>query len=50
MIVLYYLDELSQGEIAEITGLSADAVKVRMFRGRQRLRSQLARRLGREDN
>jgi len=49
VIVLYYQDELSQGEIAEITGLSVDAVKIRMYRVRQRLRSQLARRLGREE-
>ncbi len=48
MIVLYYQDELSQREIAEITGLSPDAVKVRMYRGRQRLRSRLARRMGQE--
>ncbi len=40
--VLHEYDGLSYGEIAEIVGTSADVVKVRAFRARQKLRKILA--------
>ena len=37
LIELYYLKELSNAEISEITGLSVSNIKVKLFRARQQL-------------
>jgi RNA polymerase sigma factor (sigma-70 family) len=38
---LYYLQEFSLEEIADITGMQANTVKVRVHRARQRLADEL---------
>ncbi len=48
IITLYYYDELSVGEIAEITGISKQNVKVRLFRSRQKLYAELKDKVGNE--
>lgn len=40
-ITLFYLEEFSLEEIAEITGMQANTVKVRVHRARQRLADEL---------
>ncbi len=37
IITLFYFEELSVKEIADVTGMSVDNVKVRLFRGRKKL-------------
>ena len=41
MITLYYLKELSLDEIAEITELNMNTLKVRLFRARKRIAKEL---------
>lgn len=41
LLSLYYLQEQSVKEIAQITGLSVTNVKTKLFRGREKLRKQL---------
>jgi RNA polymerase sigma-70 factor (ECF subfamily) len=41
VITLYYFEELSLKEIAEVMGIAADTVKVRLFRSRKRLEGLL---------
>jgi RNA polymerase sigma-70 factor (ECF subfamily) len=41
-LVLMYLDGLSVGEISDMTGASPSAVKMRLKRGRERLKAELA--------
>jgi len=41
VIVLRYLEEMPIAEVAALTGLSANAVQIRLHRGRRRLRSAL---------
>ena len=41
-INLFYLQEFSLEEVAEITGMQANTVKVRVHRARQRLADELA--------
>ncbi len=45
LITLFYLEELSLKEIENITGFSANTIKVRLFRTRKRLLGILKRRL-----
>ena len=40
-LTLFYLDEFSLEEIAEITGMQANTAKVRIHRARQRLADEL---------
>ncbi len=40
-VVMRYVDELAPSEIAELTGLSPDAVSVRIHRGLQQLKEKL---------
>ena len=40
-LTLFYLEEFSLGEIAEITGMQANTAKVRIHRARQRLADEL---------
>jgi RNA polymerase sigma-70 factor (ECF subfamily) len=47
-LTLYYLKEQTLEEIAEITGMQANTVKVRIHRARQRLADELTRRLNKE--
>ena len=42
LISLYHFQEIEYGEIAEITGIPASNLKVKLFRARQRLRSLCA--------
>jgi RNA polymerase sigma factor (sigma-70 family) len=42
LISLYHFQEIDYGEIAEITGIPASNLKVKLFRARQRLRSLCA--------
>lgn len=48
MITLFYLQEQSLEEIAEITGISAETVKVKLHRARKRLADTLRKQLGEE--
>jgi RNA polymerase sigma-70 factor (ECF subfamily) len=41
VLVLRYLEQLSNGEIAEVLGITEGAVKVRHFRALQRMRDRL---------
>ena len=41
LLSLFYLQEQSLQEVSEITGLKAGAIKVRLFRARERLRESL---------
>ena len=41
LLSLFYLQEQSLQEVSEITGLKAGAVKVRLFRARERLREMM---------
>lgn len=45
ILINYYVDELPQAEIAAIYGLSAAAVKMRLYRGRLRLLDDLTKSL-----
>lgn len=47
-ISLFYLEEFSLDEIAEITGMQANTVKVRVHRARQRLAEELTTLLKKE--
>lgn len=48
MITLFYLQEQSLEEIAEITGISAETIKVKLHRARKRLAETLRKQLGEE--
>lgn len=50
MITLFYLREQSLEEIAEITGISAETIKVKLHRARKRLADALRKQLGEEVN
>ena len=41
VVTLYYLDERSVKEIQEITGLTAENIKIRLFRARKKLEHSL---------
>jgi RNA polymerase sigma-70 factor (ECF subfamily) len=41
-LVLMYLEGRSVGEISDMTGASPSAVKMRLKRGRERLKAELA--------
>ena len=43
MIFLYYYEELTMEEIAELLGLSISTVKTRISRGRERLKLEMER-------
>jgi RNA polymerase sigma-70 factor (ECF subfamily) len=43
---LFFVQEMSYDQIAEVTGLPLGTVKVRLFRGRLILRNEVAKRLG----
>ncbi len=45
VLTLHYFEELSLKEIAEVMGIAADTVKVRLFRSRKRLAKLLMNRL-----
>ncbi|MBL0342544.1 MAG: sigma-70 family RNA polymerase sigma factor [Bacteroidetes bacterium] len=45
LISLYYMNDLSVDEIAEITDLSASNIKVKLFRSRKKLHDELQRSL-----
>jgi RNA polymerase sigma factor (sigma-70 family) len=47
-IVLRYFETLSVGEIAEVLGISANGVEVRLSRARRKLKETLCNRLARE--
>ena len=49
LITLYYMDDQSVDDIAEITGLSASNVKVRMFRARKKLQQYMSSSLQHEN-
>jgi RNA polymerase sigma-70 factor (ECF subfamily) len=42
-MTLYYFDEMSIKEIGNITGNSKDNIKVKLFRGRKLLESELTK-------
>ncbi len=42
-LLLYAVEELSQGEVAEALGLSEKAVEVRIYRARKRLAEMLSK-------
>ena len=42
IICLFYMESMSTDEIAEITGLSGSAVRLRLMRGRRALRERLS--------
>lgn len=46
VLTLYYLDEVSIGEIAGITGLAEGTIKSHLFRSRAKLRERLQARMG----
>jgi len=46
VVTLYYLDERSVKEIQEITGLTAENIKIRLFRARKKLEVSLRFLLG----
>ena len=48
IITMFYHGELSLEEIAKVTGLEANTVKVKLFRARQRLKEMLERNLKQE--
>lgn len=50
IITLFYLKEQSLEEIAQIIGISADTVKVKLCRARKRLAEEMKRILGNEVN
>jgi len=50
MITLFYLREQSLEEIAEITGISTETIKVKLYRARKRLADTLRKQLGEEIN
>ncbi len=41
VVTLYYLDERSVKEIQEITGLTTENIKIRLFRARKKLEHSL---------
>ena len=41
LVVLYYIDEKSIGEISQITGLSMANIKIKLFRARKKLEREL---------
>ena len=41
VIILFYFDELTVGEISEVLSISGSNVKVRLFRGREYLKEKL---------
>lgn len=45
LLTLYYFEELSLAEISEIVGISANHIKVKLFRSRQKLAAILKERL-----
>ncbi|MTI32147.1 RNA polymerase sigma factor [Xanthovirga aplysinae] len=48
IITLYYYEELSVKEIAEIIGISVQNVKVKLYRSRQKLYTELKDKIGQE--
>ena len=46
VIVLFYLEEFSVAQIAELLGVKNNAIEVRLHRARQRLKTQLAALIG----
>jgi RNA polymerase sigma-70 factor (ECF subfamily) len=48
LMTLYYYEELSLDEIADITGLKANNVKVKLFRSRKKLATILKKELDNE--
>ncbi|WP_306352519.1 RNA polymerase sigma factor [Flavobacterium sp. '19STA2R22 D10 B1'] len=48
LMVLYYFDDLSLGEIAKIVDINANNIKIKLFRTRKKLASILRERLGPE--
>jgi RNA polymerase sigma-70 factor (ECF subfamily) len=46
VIVLFYLEEFSVAQIAELLGVKNNAIEVRLHRARQRLKTQLAGLIG----
>ena len=48
MITLFYLKEQSLEEIAQVVGISAETVKVKLCRARKRLAETMNRMLGKE--
>jgi len=41
LVILYYIDENSIGEIREITGMSVANIKIKLFRARKKLEKEL---------
>jgi len=48
MITLFYLKEQSLAEIAQVVGISAETVKVKLCRARKRLAETMSKMLGKE--
>ena len=48
MITLFYLKEQSLEEIAQVVGISAETVKVKLCRARKRLAETMSKMLGKE--
>lgn len=48
IVTLYYYEELAINEIAEITGITRQNVKVKLFRSRQKLYNELAKKIDRK--
>lgn len=48
IITLYYYEELSVKEIAEIVGISTHNVKIKLYRSRQKLFEELKDKMGQE--
>jgi RNA polymerase sigma-70 factor (ECF subfamily) len=46
VIVLFYLEELSVAQVAQLLGVKHNAVEVRLHRARQRLKTRLAGLIG----
>jgi RNA polymerase sigma-70 factor (ECF subfamily) len=44
ILMMYYVQELGCSEISEVTGLSIETIKIRLFRGREKLRLALLKR------
>jgi RNA polymerase sigma factor (sigma-70 family) len=44
ILIMYYLQEFGCRQISEVTGISIDTIKIRLFRGREKLRNALLKR------